>query len=146
MKTLTAVLLVVAIAGPAFTAENKIQMKDLPAALQRAVQQEEAKGATIKNIVAEKEGSKTMYEIETLIGGHSRNLIFDATGTIVEVEEEVAIDRVPAPVRAALEDSGHVIKVERLTKGTKVTYEVQIEKNGKKSDVTVDGAGKRIKD
>ena len=32
-----------------------------------------------------------------------------------------------------------------MTKGANVTYEGQIEKNGKKSEVAVDAAGRRIK-
>ena len=145
MKTLAAVVnvaLAVAVIGLT-AAEKKIQMKDLPAAVQKAVQQEEARGATVKSIVAEKEGGKTMYEVETMVSGRSRDLIFDATGKIVEVEEEVSIDAVPAPVKAALEAAGKVIKVETLTKGAKVTYEAQIEKNG--TEIAVDAAGKRVK-
>jgi uncharacterized membrane protein YkoI len=145
MKLLTAVLFALSAAGAAAAAEKKIQMKDLPAAVQQAVHQEEAKGATIKNIIAEKEGGKTVYEVETIVSGHTRDLIFDATGTVVESEEEVSIDAVPGPVKAALEASGKVIKVETLTKGAKVTYEAQVEKNGKKSEVAVDALGKRVK-
>jgi len=60
-------------------------------------------------------------------------------------EEEVSIDTVPAPVKAALQAAGNVIKIEMVTKGGKVTYEAQVEKHGKKSEVAVDAAGKRVK-
>jgi len=60
-------------------------------------------------------------------------------------EEEVSIDTVPAPVKAALQSAGNVIKIEMVTKGGKVTYEAQVEKHGKKSEVAVDAAGKRVK-
>lgn len=145
MKSLIPVLLALAVSGSAAAAEKKIQMKDLPAAVQKAVHEEEMKGATVKNILAEKEGGQTVYEVETMIGGHTRDLILDATGKVLESEEEISIDAVPAPVKAALEASGKVIKVEALTKGAHVTYEAQVEKNGKKSGVTVDAAGKRVK-
>jgi len=144
-RLLIAVLLALTVARPAGAGEDKIQMNDLPAAVQKAVQQEEAKGATIKNIVAEKESGQTVYEVETIVSGHTRDLIFDATGKIVESEEEVSIDAVPAPAKAAFEASGKVVKVETVTKGANVTYEAQVEKNGKKSEVAVDALGKRVK-
>jgi uncharacterized membrane protein YkoI len=145
MKLLPTVLLAMALSGPLVAVEKKIQRKDLPAAVQSAVQREEMNGATIKNITADKEGGQTVYEVETIVGGHTRDVIFDAAGTVIESEEEVSIDAVPAPVKAALEARGTVMKVETVTKGAKVTYEAQVEKNGKKSEVTVDAAGRRIK-
>jgi uncharacterized membrane protein YkoI len=86
-----------------------------------------------------------MYEVETTVNGHTRDLLFDASGKLVETEEETPIGAVPAPVRAALEARGTVLKVETLTKGSVVTYEAQIEKNGKKSEVVVDANGKTPK-
>jgi uncharacterized membrane protein YkoI len=145
MKSLMAFVIVVAGVGSAMAADKKIARKDLPAAVQKAVQLEEAKGAVVKTIIAENEGGTTVYEIETMVSGHARDLIFDKTGTLTEVEEAIAIDAVPAPARAALEGAGTVMKVETLTKGARVLYEAQVEKNGKKSEVTVDATGKRIK-
>lgn len=120
-------------------------MDRLPAAIQKAVQQEQAAGATIKSVAAEKEDGKTVYQIETMLKGHARDLLVDGTGKIIEVEEEVAIDTVPVPVRSALEALGRVVKVETVTKGTTVTYEAQVEKNGKRLEVAVDASGKRVK-
>ena len=145
MKPLIFALLALVVAASAMAAGKKIQRKDLPAAVLKTVQQEEAKGATVKNIIAEKEGGKTVYEVETTVSGHTRDLIVDATGKVVESEEEVALNAIPAPARAAFEASGKVVKVETLTKGATVAYEAQIEKNGKKSEVAVDATGKRVK-
>lgn len=125
-------------------AEKKIQMKDLPAAVQKAVQ-EETKGATIKGFAKEVENGKTEYEVETTVNGHARDLIFDETGKLLVVEEAVALDALPAPVRAAFEARGKVLLVETVTKGAVVTYEAQIEKNGKKSEVELDANGKLVK-
>lgn len=141
---MTTIVVALAVAS-AVAAGQKIQMKDLPAAVQKAVQQEETKGAIVKSIIAEKEGGKTVYEVETTVGGRTRDLAFDVAGHVVISEEEVSIDAVPGPVRDALEAAGKVIKIETVTKGGKVTYEAQVEKNGKKSEVAVDAAGKRIK-
>jgi uncharacterized membrane protein YkoI len=127
-----------------FAADKKIQAKDLPPAVQKAVQ-EETKGATIKGYAKEVENGKTMYEVETTVNGHSRDLVFDAAGTLVAAEEAIGLDAVPAAVKSALEARGKVLAVETVTKGKTVTYEAQIEKNGKKSEVVVDASGKPVK-
>jgi uncharacterized membrane protein YkoI len=152
MKTVMTVTLTLVVSGLAWqeasAAERAIQRKDLPAAVQNTVRQEEGKGATIKAISAEKQRGRTVYEVETTVSGRTRDLIIDRAGAIVEIEEEVSMDAVPAAARAALEASGKVIKVETLKKGaaaTAVIYEAQIEKNGKKSEVAVDPSGKRVK-
>ena len=146
MKSLTSLLAAcLVVGGAAKAADRKVQMKDLPAAVQKTVQAEEARGAKIVGLSTEVEGGRKMYEVETTVGGHTRDLLLDATGRIVETEEETALDAVPAPVKAALVARGTVGKVETVTKGTRVTYEAVIEKNGKKSEVAVDAAGKTIK-
>jgi uncharacterized membrane protein YkoI len=143
MLLLTTVVL--GVAAGLVAADKKVQMKDLPPAVQKAVQQEESKGAKIVGLAKETEAGKTMYEVETTISGHTRDLLFDPTGKLVETEEETPIAAVPAAVKTAFESRGKVLKVETLTKGTSVTYEAQVEKNGKKSEVVVDAAGKPVK-
>ena len=140
----TLIALAVAVSGLS-AADKKIQMKDLPPAVQKTVQAEEAKGAKIVGLATEVEGGKTMYEVETTVSGHSRDILVDATGRIVETEEETSISAVPAAVRSALEARGTVGKVETVTKGTTVTYEAVVEKGGKKTEVAVTAAGKPIK-
>ena len=145
MKSLMIVGLMLVALATVVAAGKKMQMRDLPIVVQKAVQQEVAKGATVKSIVAEKEGGATVYEVETIVGGHARDLIFDGTGMLVESEEEVSIDTVPAPVKAALEGIGKVLKVETVTRGARTTYEAQVETKGRKSQVAVDASGKRVK-
>ena len=127
-----------------YTADKKLQVKDLPAAVQKTVQ-EQTKDATLVGVSSEKEGGKTVYELETKANGKTRDLLIDAAGKVIEVEQEVSIDSVPPAVKTALEARGKVLKVETLTKGTTVSYEAQIENKGKKSEVAVDGNGKAPK-
>ena len=125
-------------------ADQKLQMKDLPAAVQKGVTAN-LKGGTLKGLSKEVEGGKTMYEVETTLDGRARDFLLDTTGNLVEVEDEMAADAVPAAVKAALETHGKIVKVESVTKGNVVTYEGTVEKNGKKSEVAVDGNGKKVK-
>jgi hypothetical protein len=59
---------------------------------------------------------KTFYEVETTVSSHTRDLLYDATGKLVEVEEEVANDAVPAAAMKALMARGKVSKVESVVK------------------------------
>ena len=141
---LASTVLVVMTTATIVGAEKKIQMKDLPAAVQNAIP-DATRGATIKGYTREVEGGKTMYEVETMVNGHSRDLLFDANGTLVEIEEAVGLETVPAAVRTALESRGRVLTVEQVTRGTTVSYEATVEKNGKKSEVAVGADGKPLK-
>jgi uncharacterized membrane protein YkoI len=142
--SLAAVVMAFAVAGVAAAGDKKIQAKDLPPAVQKAVQ-EQTKGATIKGYSTETEDGKTMYEVETLVNGHTRDLLFDATGALVSAEEATAVDAVPAPVKAALEARGKVLSIETITKGKTILYEGVVQKNGKKTEVVVDADGKPAK-
>jgi len=80
--------------------------------------------------------------------GHSKDVLFDTTGTVVEVEEQVALDSLPAAVKEGLQSKagqGKILKVESITKHDKlVAYEAGVQKSGKKSEVQVGPDGKPL--
>ena len=86
-----------------------------------------------------------VYEAETKVNGRDRDVVFDATGLLIEVSEEVPVTSLPAAIKTGLEQHGKIMKVESVTKGKTVTYEARVKKDGKQSGVSVDGAGKPIK-
>ena len=69
-------------------------------------------------------------------------------GSIVEVEEQVALDSLSAEVKAGLQakaGKGKITKVESLTKKDKlVAYEAKVETNGKKTEIQVGPDGKPL--
>jgi uncharacterized membrane protein YkoI len=121
-------------------AEHKVQKKDLPAAVQKALDAE-IKGASVKGFAKETEGGKVFYEMETVKDGRARDVLFDPDGHVVEVEEEVALDSLPEAVKTALAAHGKVTKVEAVTKGSTTVYEGHIQKGGKKSEVKLSADG-----
>jgi uncharacterized membrane protein YkoI len=125
-------------------ADQKLQMKNLPAAVQKGVTAN-LNGGALKGLSKEVEGGKTIYEVETTLNGRTRDFLLDATGRLIELEDEMAVDAVPAAVKAALEAHGKILKVESVTRGKVVTYEGTVEKDGKKSEVAVDANGKKVK-
>lgn len=145
MKSLLFVIPVVATLSLA--AEKPVQMKDLPPAVQKSVQ-EQSKGAQLKGLSKEVEQGKTFYEAETVVNGRTRDLLFDAAGTLVEIEEETPIETIPAAARAAIEkkaSGGKIKKLETVTKGQSVTYEAAIVRGGKTQEVAVKADGSAAK-
>jgi len=143
---------VILIAGLVFAAsagaqERKIRRSDLPPAVEKTVAAQSA-GATVKGFSKEKEKGQTYYEAEMVVNGRSKDILMDANGAIVEVEEEVAMDALPAEVKAGLQSKageGKLVKVETITKKDKlVAYEAQVTKGGKKSEVQVGPDGKPL--
>ncbi len=127
--------------------EKKIKRADLPPAVEKTVAAQSA-GATVRGFSQEKEKGQVYYEAEMTVNGHSKDVLIDSNGAIVEVEEEVALDALPAPVKAGLQSkagSGKILKVEFLTKHDKVVaYEAQVTTNGKKSEIQVGPDGKPL--
>jgi hypothetical protein len=140
----TSGLLLAAIAS---AQEKKIKRSDLPPAVEKTVAAESA-GATIRGFSTEKEKGQTFYEAEMTVNGHSKDVLIAADGTVVEVEEQVALDSLPADVKTGLQakaGKGKILKVESLTKKDKlVAYEAQVETNGKKTEVQVGPDGKPL--
>ena len=135
------------LAGTSSAQEKKIKRSDLPPAVEKTVAAEST-GATIKGFSTEKENGQTLYEAEMTINGHSKDISMTADGSIVEIEEQVAFDSLPADVKAGLQakaGKGKILKVESLTKkGKLVAYEAKVDANGKKSEVQVGPDGKPL--
>jgi uncharacterized membrane protein YkoI len=94
----------------------------------------------------ETEKGRTQYEVETLVNGKSRDLLVDPSGKVIEVEEEIAVESVPAAVQDALRQRGKVLKLESVTRNGTTTYEASVQaKTGKKSSVSLDAQGKPVK-
>jgi hypothetical protein len=134
-------------AGALSAQEKKIKRSDLPPAVEKTVAAEST-GATIKGFSTEKEKGETFYEAEMMVGGHSKDILSAVDGTVVEVEEQVALDSLSTDVKAGLQTKagkGKILKVESLTKkGKLVAYEAKVDTNGKKSEVQVGPDGKPL--
>jgi len=135
------------IAASTSAQEKKIKRSDLPPAVEKTVAAQST-GATIKGFSTEKENGQTLYEAEMTVNGHSKDISMTADGSIVEIEEQVALDSLSADVKAGLQTKagkGKILKVESLTKkGKLVAYEAKVDTNGKKSEVQVGPDGKPL--
>jgi len=126
-----------------------LQVKDLPPAVQKTIQ-DQTKGAEIKGLSKETENGKTAYEVETMVNGKHRDFIVDAKGAVTEVEVETSLDSIPDPAKAAIQKKaagGKIGLVETMTRGGATFYEAAYtSKDGKKHAVLVKPDGTETKD
>ena len=131
----------------ALAQEKKIDRKDLPPAVQKTVEAQ-SQGATIRGFSQERENGQTNYEAEMIVNGHRKDVLIDPNGDVVEVEEQVPLESLPAAVKEGLEakaGAGKILKVESLTKHDKlVAYEAKVQTGGKKKEIQVDPTGKPL--
>ena len=128
---------------------HKLEMKDLPPAVQKTVRAE-MKGARVKSISKETEHGVTQYEIETVLDGKHRDFDVDTKGVLLAVEEETTIDSIPEAAGTAIRKKvadGRLGMVEICTKGGETMYEAAYTgKGGKKHEVLVRADGTETKD
>jgi len=146
-KTQYAAVVILLVVAGAAAQEKKIQHTDLPAAVEETVS-EQSQGSTIKGFSREQENGQTFYEAEMTLDGHSKDILIGTNGALIEIEEQVAIDSLPAAVKQGLQTeagSGKILKVESLTKHDKlVAYEAKVQTAGKKKEIQVDPDGKPL--
>ncbi len=134
--------------SPALAAplQNNARTK-VPPAVQKTVD-EQSRNATIRGLHKEVENGKTQYELELTVNGHGRDVIIDPSGSILEVEEEIALESVDPNVRAEIAKSignSKLLKLESVTKdGTLTGYEADVSRAGKKSSILMGTNGKFI--
>jgi hypothetical protein len=135
------------LAGTIAAQEKQIQRSDLPAPVQKTAD-EQSKGATITGYKKEVEAGKPAYEVKMTVDGHSKDVTIDPSGALLEIEEQVAPESLPAAVRDGLQKkagAGKITKVESITKhGKIVAYEAKVLTAGKKSEVQVGPDGKPL--
>lgn len=96
----------------------------------------------MKDVSKEQEGGRTVYELETIVNGRTRDLMIDAAGKVYVVEEEISAETAPAAVRAALEARGKIEKLESVLENGRTRYEGQVRtKAGKKITMELEPDG-----
>ena len=130
---------------PVPTAKAAAPAAKLPPAILIAFQQAYPK-ATIKNVLKETAGGKTVYEVESVDKGLTRDLNYNPDGTVIDIEEEVAGADIPAAVSDAVKKmypKATVTKAEKMTTGQVVTYELTL-KGAPKPTVELTPDGKPV--
>lgn len=128
--------------------ERKIRREQLPPQVEKTVARE-SEGATIKGFATEVEHHQKFYEASLNVNGHNKDILIDKNGNVVEVEEEVTLESLPAAVQDALKKAagpGTIVLVESLTKnGNLVAYEAHVKRGAKRSEIQVGPNGEKLK-
>jgi hypothetical protein len=144
---LSVAALLIGLATVAQAQERKLKRGQLPPAVEQTVATE-SQGATINGFATEVEKGKRLYEVELTVSGRSKDISMDKNGKVVEVEEEVTMDSLPATVQDGLRKAagaGTIGKIESLTKGGKlVAYEAHVKTGAKRSGVQVGPNGEKL--
>jgi hypothetical protein len=128
------------------TNETKKTLESLPPAVREAVEAL-SRGATLRGIAKEVENGETFYEVETTVRGRTRDVMLDARGKLVSVEEQTTLSEIPAAARAAIlkaVGAGKLVLVEKVTKGETIFYEGHISLGGSASEVKVYADGRPV--
>jgi uncharacterized membrane protein YkoI len=129
-------------------AETHVPCNSLPSAV-LAQAKTEAGDATIRGCVKDKENGKVIYEVETLKDGRSRDIALNASGSVIEVEQEVTAASLPQAVADAIAKTargGKVGKIESVTRdGAIASYETTITSNGQRREVAFNPQGAPVK-
>jgi len=145
--TIAALVLTCGLAAAATAQDKKLKRSDLPPAVGKTADAQSA-GATVRGYSSETEDGQLEYEVALTVNGHGKDVAIAPDGTVLEVEEEVALDSLPAAVRAGLTQAagaGKIGKVESLTKkGVLVAYEAHVLTGTKRSEVQVGPDGKPL--
>lgn len=145
---LAALVLATSATSPAW--EQRVKIDDLPAAVKPTVL-EVSKGVKLRAVTQEVEKGETFYEAELEVNGRTRDVIMDASGAIVLIEEEVEWSLVPEAVRATIETAAQgrkILLVETLTRNDKIeAYEAHVRKGWwREMEIKVDPEGQPIEE
>jgi hypothetical protein len=146
---MTSVIALVAFPVAAQESEKPLKMKNVPQPVQATVV-EQSRGAKVKGLAKEKDEGKTYYELSLIVSGRNRDVLIDADGKVVEIEEVVSLDSLPELAKAEIRKQarkGRIVLVESIAReGTIVGYEAHIKRGLRSSEVKVSPAGTLLPD
>ena len=149
MKRIGAVLLIGFVLGLAMTGpvtaqgkpkEGKINLKILPPAVRKAFRSAYPH-AVLKGVSKETENGVTLYKIKIVDGKTKRDLLYFVDGKIEKIEESVAPENLPLPVKQTLDKEypgAEILKAEILTKAGAKMFELFVKVKGETLSVTID--------
>jgi uncharacterized membrane protein YkoI len=123
--------------------EEKVSLDKIPASAAKAIK-EAVGGEKIQGLSKEKDEGKTVYEVSFHKGGRAHDVTVDESGKVVSDEEVIPVEEAPKNIREAIEKEhpgGKIEKLERITEGGKISYEVLISGKGKREEIKFDSKG-----
>jgi hypothetical protein len=138
------VILAICVTSNGSAQDKKITKKDVPAAVLKAFEGAYPK-AKVNNYGTEVEKGVTFYELETVEGKIKRDLLYNADGTLAELEEILTPAMVPDGIAKAIKaefPKGKIVSGEKTTQGSVVTFDVVVANGKEKVSVHLNADGK----
>jgi hypothetical protein len=84
--------------------------------------------ASISATAQQREGSRTLFRIDSVDAGRTRVVLYDGRGTVIEVAESVDERELPKPVLAAIRSHRRAIYVSglKVVRGRDVEYRITV--------------------
>ena len=123
---LTATVTVILAGAPTLLAQSN-GAAALPAAVRKAFEQSYP-GAVISTATQTRDGSQTVFRVDSTDKGRRRVVLYDAGGKVVEVSEQVAEKDLPKPVADAMHSHPRAIYGSgwKVTRGGNVEYRLTV--------------------
>ena len=103
-----------------FIAEDQIKKLTRLATCRSKTADAQSTGATVLGYAKDVEHGRVEYEVQLMVGDHTKDVTIDPQGGILEIEEQVAPEALPANVfhglSAQARKGGWLVKVESVTR------------------------------
>ncbi len=121
--------------------DEEVFLEELPAAVQRTIRMQTG-GATLDEIDKSVEDGETSYDVGIVVNGKTRNFTVDGAGKLLE-QQVFAEDLSPVIRNAILKQAGggDLKEIDKSIEDGETTYDVEVTRDGKTVEFTVDGAG-----
>jgi hypothetical protein len=130
-----------------FAQDVKLKKKQVPRAVIAAFKAAYPQ-ATIRGYGREKENGKVYYELESVEGQITRDVLYNPDGSVAEVEESIPSGDLPVDALGALRAKypGAVVTLaEKITRGDVTEYEAHARVGKKRVSMEFDANGKPLK-
>jgi hypothetical protein len=127
--------------------EQTIDLKKVPKAVIIEFKREYPK-AVIKGCSKETENGWTRYEIKSMDGNVTRDILYDPDGTAIVIEESIPRTALPQPVRDAIRKEfpkGRITRQEKVIKEDRIEFEVILKSGTDTLEVVYAADGTRVK-
>ena len=124
----------------------KLKRHEVPEAVLSAFNRAYPK-ARVNSYLRETREGKTVFELETIEKSTHRDLIYSATGEILEIEESLSPSALPGTVKTAIDGlypKAKISKAEVVTKGNSTVYEAIVNVKGKSITLLFRENGERV--
>jgi len=85
-------------------------------------------GATISSVTQERDTNRTLFRVDSVHQGKKRIVLYETTGAVIEVAEQVEEKELPQPVAAAMHSHPRAIYVSgmKVMRGGSIEYRLTV--------------------